>query len=125
MRRLLTCVLILAFALTAAAKKVDFSKIAFVKGTFLAFENKPFNQFIGGQTAQSSLLLTHNNYFATIAIGDLAYTANMGNRWGGKDIIIGDPVDAAVDEKYLYFKLPDGTPTRGVIVQRARYKKEK
>lgn len=124
MRRLLVIALMSVSVLAFAKPKANPSP-TYTKGVLLAFDDHPYPQFIGGASAQSSIVVNHHDFHITIAIGDIAYTASTGRHADAEKLILGDPVDAAADDNFLYFKLPNGKTFSERIVQRARYKGNK
>lgn len=124
MRRILVIALTLVSVVAFAKPKANPSP-TYTKGVLVAFDDHPYSQFIGGASAQSSIVVNHHDFHITIALGDIAYTASTGRHADAEKLILGDPIEAAADENFLYFKLPNGKTFSGRIMQRARYKENK
>lgn len=90
-------------------------------GVLLAMSDNPREFIVNGANGTAPLMVHSHHFMITIAVDDLAYTGDMGRTYI-KDAIIGDPIKASADDKYLYFLTPAGRPLRVTISQRARYK---
>jgi hypothetical protein len=111
MKRLIGALLLLSMSLTvtAASKPRDFKSGKLVEiGTD--------ERLVKGTTARTAIF--------TVQLGDLVYSARGGRVAGARDIgqglVVGDPVQVAIEGQKLIMLKPDGKEIKTTIVKRAR-----
>lgn len=122
MRHFVIFAVLVALSVSALAKPKPNPRPNYQQGLLVSVDSNTEGQIINGST--SPLMINHQYFYVTIAIGDLAYKAYIGEDSRPTKMIIGDPVEASADDNFLYFKMADGKANWGRIVQRTRYKKD-
>lgn len=78
---------------------------------------------VGVPAGQGTLIVQHKVFQLSVKFDDLVYTAETRSK-EVRQLVIGDPVEARLDEKNLYIKLPDGKEIKAKILTKARVPKE-
>lgn len=73
----------------------------------------------GVPAGQGTIIAQHNVFQVSVRIGDLIYTGETRSK-NVRQLVIGDPVDARVDDKNLYLRLPDGKEIKTKLLTKTR-----
>jgi len=72
---------------------------------------------------QGTLIQQHKVFRLSVKFDELVYTAETRSK-EVRQLVIGDPIEARLDQKNLYIKLPDGKEIKAKILTKARAPKE-